>query len=96
MKIKRLTNRISPNLTRKQKALQLIAKDAHKKFVEETPVRSGNARRNTTLTQTASKSSINANYDYAKKLDQGSSKQAPDGMSDPTIDFIKQQVRKTL
>ena len=50
-----------------------------------TPVDSGNARRNTKL----SNDSILAQYPYAVRLDQGYSKQAPDGMSKPTDDYMK-------
>jgi hypothetical protein len=53
-------------------------------FVKETPVRSGNARRNTQLQGTE----IQANYDYAERLNTGSSRQAPQGMTDPTERYI--------
>jgi hypothetical protein len=57
-------------------------------FRDKTPVRSGNARRNTRR----DRDSIVADYMYAERLDQGYSNQAPKGMSDPTIDYIQQQL----
>jgi len=77
--------------TQKQiiKALEDIIADVPKKsydyFVAETPVRSGNARRNTRLSDTT----IKANYAYAGRLDTGWSSQAPDGMVDPTIAYME-------
>lgn len=62
--------------------------DAHQVFVSNTPKQSGNARRKTRLTRNR----IIADYPYASVLDAGSSSQAPNGMSEPTIDFINQQV----
>lgn len=58
-----------------------VARSAHAYFVAITPKRTGNARRNTKLDKTT----INANYTYASDLDDGKSKQAPQGMSEPTI-----------
>lgn len=57
-------------------------------FKNKTPVRSGNAR---SRTQTVDKR-IGANYGYAGRLDEGWSKQAPQGMSDPTIDYFEKQI----
>ena len=45
-----------------------------------TPIRTGNARRNTNLRDTT----ITADYPYAERLDNGWSKQALDGMTAPT------------
>ena len=53
-----------------------------------TPKLSGNARRNTKL----SGDRILAQYPYAQRLDQGYSKQAPDGMSTPTTEYIKKYI----
>jgi hypothetical protein len=55
-----------------------------------TPRDTGNARRNTKLTGDR----ILAQYPYAQRLDQGSSKQAPDGMSNPTTEYIKKYIDK--
>jgi len=61
-------------------------------FKNITPIDTGNARRNTrTRRQT-----IEANYAYAGRLDEGYSRQAPDGMSDPTIDFMEEEINKQV
>lgn len=61
---------------------------AYKAFVRNTPVRSGNARRNTRK----SSNSIDANYAYAQRLEQGYSRQAPKGMTEPTIEEVRDYV----
>ena len=65
-----------------------LAGEAHKHFVSITPIRSGNARRNTNLVG----NSIEANYPYAVRLENGYSKQAPKGMTEPTIEYIRNYV----
>ena len=71
-----------------------VAKSAYDYFVSVTPRRSGNARRNTRLKDTT----IDANYNYASDLDDGNSKQAPAGMSEPTIKklagFVDSAIKK--
>ncbi len=68
-----------------------LAAEAYPVFVrgegsfKGTPIDTGRARRNTKL----SGDRILAQYPYATRLNQGSSKQAPDGMSKPTDDYIK-------
>jgi hypothetical protein len=58
-----------------------IIEKGYEVFYEETPVDKGNARRNTKLNKRKGK--IQANYPYAKRLDEGYSKQSPQGMSKP-------------
>lgn len=74
---------------------------AYQKFVDSTPVKTGNARSNTKK----GKNTINANYSYATVLDKGrhmtprgmrGSDQAPTGMSEPTYEFIREYVYNTL
>ena len=67
-----------------------LAQEAYKYFRSITPIRSGNARRSTNLYQ----NSIEANYPYAQRLDQGYSKQAPNGMVKPTEEFVRQYLQK--
>lgn len=57
-------------------------------FVDSTPIRTGNARRSTRLRGTV----IDANYDYAERLDSGSSRQAPAGMTGPTAAFLQERI----
>lgn len=83
----KITNNITPKLNVMQKKLQNLPEEAYKVFVKETPVRKGNARRNTKLKN----KQIQANYPYAKKLDEGYSQQSPKGMTEPTTEFIKKK-----
>jgi hypothetical protein len=69
-----------------------LAKEAYNYFVAITPIDSGNARRNTSLKG----DEIHASYPYAKRLDQGWSKQAPGGMTKPTEKFVGEYIRKEL
>jgi hypothetical protein len=71
---------------------QKITDVAYKAFVKNTPVRSGNARRNTRKSGNA----IDANYAYAQRLEEGWSKQAPKGMTEPTIEEVRDYVYRTL
>jgi len=66
-----------------------LPREAYKEFVKDTPIRSGNARRKTRL----SGNKIVAGYNYAQKLDEGFSRQAPDGMTKPTEAFIQKRVK---
>lgn len=67
-------------------------REAGKYFKSITPIRSGNARRKTKTSGTV----IDADYAYADRLDNGWSRQAPNGMTDPTIDFIEQEINKRI
>jgi hypothetical protein len=67
-----------------------MAKEGHDYFRKITPVKSGNAKRNTFLAN----DTIEASYPYARRLDQGYSKQAPSGMSKPTLQHIQDWIKK--
>lgn len=69
-----------------------IAKQAHRTFKEVTPIRTGNARRNTNLRG----NQIDADYPYALGLNEGASRQAPDGMTVPTIDAVRKYIEREL
>ena len=69
-----------------------ITNVAFQEFVKNTPVKSGNARRSTKK----STNSIDANYAYAQRLEEGWSKQAPKGMTEPTIEEVRAYVFRTL
>ena len=69
-----------------------LSQFGHKRFVQHTPIRSGNARRNTTLQG----NTIEANYPYAERLEDNYSPQTNGkGIAEPTIqdirDYIYQQ-----
>lgn len=89
--IKIESDRLSPDAKQRARQLEKIAKLAHKKWVEVTPKRSGNAKRKTKL---VNRDTIHADYPYAKKLDEGYSKQAPQGMLDPTVKYLKKELDK--
>lgn len=59
-------------------------KEAYPFLKDKTPIKSGNARSRTRLKKT----SIQSRYAYAGRLDEGWSKQAPKGFTDPTIDEL--------
>lgn len=70
---------------------------AGQEFIKNTPRQTGNARRNTQVTDRE----ITADYPYAAVLDQGrgfrdgqmrGSQQAPQGMTKPTIEFIERNL----
>ena len=71
-----------------------VMKEAYKFYRNETPIRSGNARNKTKLRG----NTIKSGYPYAGRLDEGWSSQAPDGMTEPTIeeidDLIDDQITK--
>ena len=75
-----------------ERELPHIADEAHKDFVKNTPVDTGNARRSTRLRG----DTIDARYNYANALNQGSSRQARRGMTEPTIESIRKNVRQIL
>jgi hypothetical protein len=61
-------------------------------FIDNTPIRTGNARRNTSLSNTT----ITAAYPYASRLDEGYSRQSPRGMVEPTEKWIQQEMDRRL
>jgi hypothetical protein len=69
-----------------------LLKDALILTKENTPVASGNAR-NKTIIQG---NKIVSNYGYAGKLDAGSSKQAPQGFTKPTIEQLNSDATKFI
>lgn len=70
-----------------------VMPQAHAFFQKLTPIKSGNARRRTRLNNNKD---IEATYDYASFLDEGSSKQAPRGMSEPTVAELKKLVARYI
>jgi len=77
---------------RLEEALRGLERAAHREFIKNTPVRSGNARRKTRLDG----SKIVADYAYSQRLDEGYSRQAPEGMVKPTEEWIQQEVERRL
>ena len=83
---------MTADLRRKQSELSKLPAEAYNFWVKHTPKKTGNARRRTSL----KKDTIEARYPYAERLDDGWSKQAPDGMSKPTEQFIQDRLKKIL
>lgn len=84
------SNVIGRNSRRMQQELKKLPRKAYLQFKSVTPKRSGNARRKTKL----NRDTINANYPYAQRLDQGYSPKAPRGMIDPTLKYIRREVKR--
>jgi hypothetical protein len=85
LKLKVDTKEFSKLIALSKRAQESLIVDAHAFFVKETPVRTGRARQSTDVL----KNSIVANYPYAQRLDEGWSRQSPEGMTQPTIDYIE-------
>ena len=65
-----------------------ISKDVLKEVKKNTPVKTGKARRGWRRKFDRKGASVNNNVEYISYLDEGISKQAPDGFSKPTLDKI--------
>jgi hypothetical protein len=90
--LKLVKNTMTPSLRRITNALDKLPAEAHKVFKDETPIKTGNARRRTRLQGEV----IKADYKYATELDAGKSRQAPEGMSKPTEDYITKRVKAIM
>lgn len=84
--------RVVASLSNIARRMNQLPKDAYTFWKNITPVKTGNARRRTTLQG----NKIKANYQYAVPLDRGWSKQAPRGMSGPTDKYIKQRIARYI
>jgi len=71
-----------------------LMSQAHTDAVNITPESSGNAKRRTKIS--ANRKRITLDYDYADILDSGASRQAPDGITDPTLVKMEQNVQRIL
>ena len=78
-------DKISTSVKKKIAQLDAVPAQAYTFFKAHTPIKTGNARSRTTL----KKDTIVAAYPYAQQLDDGRSRQAPDGMTKPTEAFVK-------
>lgn len=81
---------IQARLRRVQRFARSLPGEAAEHFRSVTPIRTGNARSNTEL---RGGKNITANYAYANRLNEGYSGQAPQGMTEPTIAWIRSQLR---
>jgi hypothetical protein len=79
------TDKITTSVKKKVAQLDKVPLQAYTFFKAHTPIKTGNARRSTVF----KKDTIIAAYPYAQPLDDGRSRQAPDGMTKPTEAFIQ-------
>jgi len=66
-----------------------VADEAFKKAKSNTPIKTGNARRNWTKSVTAKDAVIQNRVPYIERLEAGASRQAPKGILKPTLTEIK-------
>jgi hypothetical protein len=85
-------DKISTNVKKKIAQLDAVPGQAYTFFKAHTPIKTGRARRSTVL----KKDTIVAAYPYAQPLDDGRSRQAPDGMTKPTLAFVKRTTDKIM
>lgn len=86
----RFDDKLNQQLDSIQQQLKAYPQQALEEFKSLTPIRQGNARRRTTLKNDR----IEADYPYATRLDQGWSKQAPNGMTQPFEQWVRARVKQ--
>ena len=85
-----ITDKITPAIKRQIDQLEQYPARAEAEFKKLTPIRTGNARRRTNLRN----QTIQANYPYVQPLDQGASRQAPDGMTRPFEQWVRSETKR--
>lgn len=80
---------LTTKLKRVSDVKDTVMPQAYQYFKAITPKRSGNAKNRTRLNNSKD---IEAAYNYASYLDEGSSRQAPRGMTEPTVAKLKKFV----
>ena len=73
-------------------AISTSMSNTYKYYKKETPIRGGNARNKTKYKESRDTFKISSDYDYAGRLDEGWSKQAPKGFTDPSLDYLEKQI----
>ena len=76
------------------KAIDTSTEETYEFFKQKTPVKGGNARRNTKYKEKSTKTSIIGDYPYSGRLDEGYSKQAPRGMTKPSLRELEKVITK--
>jgi hypothetical protein len=87
-----ISDEITKDIARVKKELAKLPAEGLVEFKALTPIRSGNARRNTYLKG----NTIEANYPYAARLDEGYSRQAPKGMMEPWTKWFEKRIQKIM
>jgi len=85
-------NAVNKMFNQAEAVANTLPKEAYDVFRDNTPVRSGNAYRRTTLRG----NTISANYPYAEKLDEGYSQLKPNGMTVPTEKFLQKRINTLI
>lgn len=85
-------DQITGDIERIKKELAKVPKEAHNQFRALTPIRSGNARRRTYLVG----NTIEADYPYAQRLDEGWSRQAPKGIVRPWEQWLEKRIKQIM
>ena len=93
IELKLIQDGITKDIERIKSEMKTVPPEALKEFKSLTPIRGGNARRRTTL---KNNETILANYPYAQRLDEGYSKQAPKGMSEPFGKWLEKKLKQIL
>lgn len=78
------------------RAIENTFEETYEFFKNTTPKRKGNARRNTKINEKHDGVVIEGNYPYAGKLDAGYSKQAPKGMTKPSLNKMRKVLKNEL
>lgn len=86
-------NTLSLDLKKREQKIKNLPSEAFHVWVKNTPVRTGNARSQTSL---VGNQTIFANYEYAVPLDNGHSKQSRQGMVKPTTAFIRRRLAQIM
>jgi len=81
---------ISKQLKREvTQVIQTVANEVQSTAKSNTPIRSGNARRNWTKTVSDTAFNVENRVPYIERLEAGASKQAPRGIVSPTLTQLK-------
>lgn len=92
MAFRLISDGVTPSLQRIERDLAQLPRRAYNVWQQNTPKLSGNARNSTKLVA----NTIDANYAYADRLNQGYSKKRPQGMSKPTEQFLNREIAKIM
>jgi hypothetical protein len=85
-------NTMTASIDKLEKILEKLPSVAYDIWIKNTPKKSGNARRKTQLKGRT----IHADYAYAKRLNEGLSKQSPNGMSEETSKALDAYLTRNL
>jgi len=87
-----LNGQLRLQMIKKEITAQKMTDVGYPVFVKNTPIKTGNARAHTFK----GTDEIDASYPYAVPLDNGWSRQSPNGMVKPTMAAIRAYIKKTL